>query len=131
MDITTKSHWVPYAPDFEVNGVENRTLDPEKQVTVELHSLSWDEQQKYGEMLQMRGKSLRKGMKTNQAQINRKMFLANVQNVRNLTIDGKPIKTAEELYTTKGVPPRLIEDIIDAIQDSAHLEEGEVKNLPA
>jgi hypothetical protein len=128
MDITPKEHWIAYAPDFEVNNVENRTLDPEQQVTVEVHSLSWDEQQKYGEMLTMRGKSMRKGMKTNQAIINRKMFLANVRNVKNLSIAGKALETAEDIYGNKDVPPRMIEDIIDAIQDSSHLEEGEVKN---
>ena len=127
MDIKSiKSKWRVYVPDFEIGGQNNRDLPAKEQVTVEVHALTYGEQQSYGEMMRLKGKPNRGGFKTNSADVNKRMFCDNVKNITNLTIDGAPLEDPLKLYEEG--PPEMVNDIIEAIQSISKLEEGERKN---
>jgi hypothetical protein len=127
MEITTSDgHWIDYVPDWEFGGVENRSLPEDQQVVVVIHGLSFEEQQKYTELLRMEQKG-RKGFKLNTAAVAKKQFLDNVKEVRNLIKNGEAITTPEQLL--KSGLNKLIEDVQEAIQDLSRLSEGDQKNL--
>lgn len=132
MDIRiSKDMWIEYVPDYE----DNRSLKEEEQIVVEVHGLSYGEQQKYAEQTKLLGKGGKKGFKTNASEVNKKMFLDNVRKITNLTFstgeasNKQPCTSPGQLWTDG--PPELVQDIVDAIQDRSHLEEGDIKNLSA
>ncbi len=130
MDIKKRTErFVDYVPDFEYMGVVNRDLPDAEQVVVQVHGLTYREQQRYADQLKMTGKGGRKGYKFNTTEVNMKMFINNVGEVKNLTVEGKAITDAKLLYEEG--PPELIEDVMQAIQDLSRLEEGDIKNLRA
>lgn len=130
MDIrATKNKWYVYAPDVMVGETNNRDLPESEQVTVEVHPLNNGESQHYQEMVKIKGRpGKRDGFKLNSAEVRRKMFIDNVKNLKNLTLEGKAMDVAD-LYDEG--QPEIVNDIIGAIEDISKLEEGERKNLSA
>lgn len=130
MDLkASKNKWITYAPDCAVGSKNNRDLPPNEQVTVEVHPLNFGEQQRYNEMMRLKGKPNRGGFKTNAAEINRRMFCDNVRNPKNITFEGTAVKDPGLLYDEGSI--EMINDIVEAIQDQSKLEEGEQKNSNA
>lgn len=114
------SRWITYIP--ECNG-NREDRDP---ITVEILPLTVREARN-----QSRGIAAKRvkggGFKTNQAEISERTFLSHVRNIQNLTEEGKPITTAEELLDTYCI--ELTNEIEEAMSDISMLDEGDIKNF--
>ena len=128
MEVGSKEGFVWYAPDFVLGSFDNRAAAEEEQVQVEVHCLNRGESQRFREMTTIKGNE-KKGFKTIAAGVEFKMFIANVRNTKNIEIKGKPCSGPGHLY--KEGYDKMVDDIIKAIDDMSHLEEGEVKNSKA
>jgi hypothetical protein len=116
-------------PDFMIGDTNNRDLPESEQVTVEVHPLSFGEQQRYNEMMRLKGKPNRGGFKTNSAEVNRKIFCDNVRKPKNITFEGTPVVDPGLLYDEGTI--EMVNDIIEAIQDQSKLGEADQKNSNA
>lgn len=128
MELGTKEGWVWYIPDFVLGNHDNRKMPEESQVQVEIHCLNRGEANKYREMTTLKGDQ-KKGFKSNAAQVEFKQFIDNVRGIKNVTIKGKACTSPGQLF--KEGYGKMVDDIIEAIQDMSHLMEGEVKNSSA
>jgi len=129
MDVRGKSKnfWTWYVPDYECGDVVNRSLKGDDRIEIEIHCLTYGEQQGYSARVKMIGKGGKRGFKFNTADVDKEMFCENVRGIKNLTLSGFACETAEALY--EDGPTELVKDIIEAIQDASHLEEGDIKNF--
>jgi hypothetical protein len=128
MEVGSKEGFVWYTPDFTLGEFDNRKAEESEQVQVEVHCLNRGESQKFRSMTTLKGNE-KKGFKTNAADVEFKMFIANVRGIKNAMIKGKPCTGPGQLY--KEGYDKMVDDIIKAIDDMSHLEEGEVKNSKA
>jgi len=120
--------WTVYVPDF----ANNRSLPPEEMVSCEVHFLNYKDAQKYRRNYTVKGKSLRKGLKFDMAEAADKIFCENVRNFKNVEINDRVITDPEDiLKLAEGDLVDMIEDINEAIEDSSHLQEGDIKNFVA
>lgn len=117
--------WVTYAPKF----LGNR--ESETPATMEIRPLSAEDTGRY--QVTQREKFGFRGETVDDApQVTRKMFVKNVRNIKNLSMEdstGKEqaITSGEELWGMPALLP-LVQEIQAAITDFSVLDEGMVKN---
>ena len=112
--------WIKYVPEFEGN------RDDKNPVTVEVLPLTVR-----GVRSQTKGMVVKRikggGIKSNQADLGEKSFLSHIRNIENLSEEGKPITTAEELLDSHWV--ELANELEEVITDISMLNEGDIKNF--
>jgi len=112
--------WVIYVPEFDGN------RDEQEPITVEIKALMVKEaQQRTGKVTAKRVRG--GGFQTDTAKITQKQFTAHVKNITNLTVNGTPVTTGEELLNTP--LHELVDEINEAISDISMLNEGDIKNF--
>lgn len=118
----SKTDSIFYIPEWDSCRDDFRTgRDPEP-VTVELRPMSAADMRAIESKLITRVRKDGKVETPNKVELDRQAFCANVGEVRNLSIDGVPVTTGEELYE-KG-PAALIAEIGEALVDWSKLEAG-------
>jgi hypothetical protein len=118
-DYSGTSGWVIYIPEFDGN---REDANP---ITVEISPLTVREAKKNaGGVTARRAKG--GGFQTNQSDIQIATFGKHARNIKNLTFNGKPITTVEELLETP--LNELSAEIEAAISDISILDEGDAKN---
>ena len=119
-DYTFKDGRITYVPEFDGN------RDDKNPITVDILPLTVGEAQKRsGNVTAKRVKG--GGFQTNSAKINQKTFAAHVGNITNLTVNGKPVTTGEELFDT--MLHDLVDEINEAMTEMSMLNEGDIKNF--
>ena len=123
---------VTYIPEW--NG--NRDREGDQRIEVEFEPLSkadMDDYHRQITMFQKKGRSRKEeGLSSNQAAIQRRIFIDRMKKVRNFGLDfndGKPAREPSsfaEMYDY--ADPELTEEILDAMQNNARLEEGRKKD---
>ena len=109
---------VTYVPAY--NG--NRELPEEQQMEVDLIPLSHKRKQRYMRLIKAEPVSRKsKEIRTNGAEITKKMMVENIKTIRNFQIEGKggniiDIKTGKDLYE-HDVDSELMEELMEALED--------------
>ena len=113
--------WVTYVPSW----LGNREDD--NPITVEIHPLTMRESSSYAEMIVSTPRAgFRSQMKDNSVKVFRRQFIDNVRNIKNLSLNGRPITSGEELWDSPFTD--LITEIAEAMNSISTLTEGMVKN---
>ena len=111
---------ITYVPEFDGN------RDDKDPITVEIRPQTVREaQQRSGSISARRVKG--GGFQTSAVKINQETFKAHVQNIKNLSFNGTPVTTAEELLNTP--LHDFVDELNEAISDISMLNEGDVKNF--
>ncbi|HAS53457.1 MAG TPA: hypothetical protein DCS42_04620 [Nitrospiraceae bacterium] len=118
-----KDDVIEYVPVSERNS-ENPTVVLMKHVTFAVA-------QKYQKMIAAQVKGMGgfnpEKIAENTRMIQKKQFCENVIGVRNFFVKGREISTSAELY--EAADSKLIIELINAMEDSARLTEGQLKNF--
>lgn len=110
--------WVTYVPECDGNRNEK---DP---ITVEIRPLTVREAQRRAKnVIARRAKG--GGIQSDTIDINQKTFVAHVRNIQNLSANGQPITTADELLDTP--LNTLVAEIDEAMTEISTLNEGDIK----
>jgi hypothetical protein len=121
-DYTAVDGWTTYVPEFDGNREDD---DP---ISAEILPLSVRESRvNAAKITAERVKGFRGKIRTNQAEISTEVFVKHVRNIRNLSVGGKPVTTAEELLDTNLL--ELVGEIEEAINNISILSEGDIKNF--
>lgn len=119
-DYIFKDGRITYVPEFDGN------RDDKNPITVDILPLTVGEAQKRsGNVTAKRVKG--GGFQTNSAKINQKTFAAHVDNITNLSVNGNPVTTGEELLNT--LLHDLVDEINEAMTEMSMLNEGDLKNF--
>ena len=119
-DYSFKDGWISFLPAFDGN------RDDKNPITVDILPLKVSEaQRRSGNDTAKRVKG--GGFQTDSAKISQTIFKTHVVNITNLTVNGKPITTGEELLDT--MLHDLVDEIDGAMKDMSILNEGDLKNF--
>jgi len=119
-NFTTTEEWVTYIPEFDGN------REDQNPITCEIRPLTVRESKQIaGGVTARRAKG--GGFQTNQAALSLKTFENHVRNIQNLTVNGQPVMTVEELLATP--LNELAGEIEAAVNDISVLDEGDIKNF--
>jgi len=136
MEIGLKQEFTWYVPNFPQ---ENRTVPPAEAIQVEILPMDnidgteWGVKlnsvlnQKVGGQRAASNTGAQDARKVNA--ISKKTFKVHVRGIKNCTVLGVDMKTAEDLQNNRGVPSELILDITRAINSYEVFKEGLVEEV--
>ena len=112
--------WITYVPATDDNRLD------ENPVTVEILPLKVKETRDLAKTVAAR-RAKGGGVITDSVEKNTRLLRSHVRNIRNLSIEGRPITTMEELEASNLT--QLYNEIEEAVNDISVLDEGDVKNF--
>lgn len=118
---------VEYIPDY----CGNRDLPKEDQMIAVIKPFSNQDAQQYKKLLKVYpAKKKDDGIQTNSQEVQKIIAINHIVTIKNFSwqaADGTVVafKDVADFYDT--APPELVEDILEAIQNRSHLDEGKKK----
>lgn len=120
-DYSLNNGWVMFVPEFDGN------RDDDEPITVEIKPMTVREAKMIASrIIAERVKGYRNKVKTNQAEVSQEIFTKHVRNIRNLSVNGTPVTSAEQLLESNLI--ELVNEIEEAVNDVSILNGGDVKN---